>query len=340
MPVATQGTVKGLTPAQLRDLGAQILLSNAYHLSVRPGSQLIREMGGIHEFMAWQGPILTDSGGYQIFSLAALRKITDEGVAFRSHVDGAHLFFRPEDVIQIQVDLGVDIIMVLDECAPGGASRDEAARAMQRSMLWANRCAQVPIPDTQKMFAIVQGGMYPDLRREHAGQLVALDLPGYAVGGLSVGEDRDVTMAVAEQTATALPADRPRYLMGVGLPEELIRFVGMGYDMFDCVLPTRNGRNGMMFTSKGKLNIRLARYASDRQPLDPMCGCYTCRTYSRAYVRHLSRCNEMLGGVLASLHNLYFYQRLMRDMRAAIRHGMFAAWSASTIAALAGGDLS
>lgn len=338
MPVATQATVKGILPAQLREIGAQIVLANAYHLAVRPGSGLIRQLGGLHRFMGWKGPILTDSGGYQIFSLAALRKISDEGVAFRSHVDGAHLFFAPEDVVRIQVDLGVDIAMVLDECAPGGASKDEAARAMRRSLHWAERCRAVDMAPGQMLFGIVQGGIYNELRQEHAAQLVALEFPGYAVGGLSVGEDREVTMAVAEQTVTALPVNRPRYLMGVGLPEDLIRFVGMGYDMFDCVLPTRNARNGMLFTSRGRLNIRLARYAADDQPVDSTCGCYTCRTFSRAYLRHLSQCNEMLAGILASLHNLYFYQRLMRDMRAAIRSSMFGTWAAATLAALSEGS--
>jgi queuine tRNA-ribosyltransferase len=340
MPVATQGTVKGILPTQLREIGAQIVLSNAYHLSLRPGSALIRQLGGLHRFMGWDGPILTDSGGYQIFSMAALRKVSEEGVAFRSHIDGAHLFLSPEDVIRIQADLGVDIAMVLDECAPGGASKDEAARAMRRSLRWAQRCHAAAMSPGQMLFGIVQGGIYLELRQEHAAQLVGLGFPGYAVGGLSVGEDREVTMAVAEQTVTALPVDRPRYLMGVGLPEDLIRFVGMGYDMFDCVLPTRNARNGMLFTSRGRLNIRLARFSADEEPADPACGCYTCRSFSRAYLRHLSQCNEMLAGILASLHNLYFYQRLMRDMRAAIRSSMFDTWSRATLAALSEGSAS
>lgn len=327
MPVATQGTVKGLTPAQVAATGAEIILANAYHLALRPGTALIREFGGLHAFMGWNGPILTDSGGYQIFSLTALRKVTDEGVAFRSHVDGAPLFLTPEDVIRLQVDLGVDIAMVLDECAPGTASHAEAARAAQRTLRWAERCRGTATAAGQLMFGIVQGATYADLRREQARALVALDFPGYAVGGLSVGEERTITMALAEETVGALPADRPRYLMGVGFPEDLIRFVGMGYDMFDCVLPTRNGRNGMLFTANGRLNIRLARYATDRLPPDTECDCYTCRTFSRAYLRHLATTNEMLGAQLASWHNIHFYQQLMRDMRDALTGGSFATWA-------------
>jgi queuine tRNA-ribosyltransferase len=334
MPVGTQATVKGLTPAQLRDAGAEIILANAYHLALRPGAALIRELGGLHRFMGWDGPILTDSGGFQIFSLAALRKVTDEGVEFRSHVDGAPLFMTPEDVIRLQMDLGVDIMMVLDECVPGQATRAEAERAARRTLEWARRARAVPVAAGQLMFGIVQGATYAELRREQARALVALDFPGYAVGGLSVGEDRAITMELAEATVAALPADRPRYLMGVGLPEDLIRFVGMGYDMFDCVLPTRNGRNGMLFTSTGRLNIRLARYTRDESPADPHCGCYTCRTFSRAYLRHLAASGEMLGAQLASLHNVYFYQQLMRDMQAAIAGGRFAAWAAERLARL------
>jgi queuine tRNA-ribosyltransferase len=337
MPVATQGTVKGLTPAQLRDLGAQILLANAYHLALRPGSALIRELGGLHRFMGWDGPILTDSGGYQVLSLAALRKVSDAGVEFRSHVDGAAVFLSPEDVVRIQVDLGVDIIMVLDECVAGDASRDQAERAAQRSLAWAQRCRVADIAAGQLMFGIVQGGVHPDLRADNARNLVTLDFPGYAVGGLSVGEERAITMAVAAETVAALPVNRPRYLMGVGLPEDLIRFVSMGYDMFDCVLPTRNGRNGTLFTSRGKLNIRLARYARDQRQADPDCACYACRTFSRAYLRHLSQTNEMLGAQMASLHNLHFYQTLMRAMREAISRDQLHSWSSETLGRLAEG---
>ncbi len=338
MPVGTQGTVKGITPAQLHDIGAEIVLANAYHLALRPGAALIRGLGGLHRFMGWDGPILTDSGGYQIFSLAALRQVTDDGVAFRSHVDGAPMFLTPEAVVQLQVDLGVDIVMVLDECVSGTATRAEAARATQRTLDWARRSRNVTLAPGQLMFGIVQGATYPELRVEQARALVALDFPGYAVGGLSVGEDRDITMALAQETAGALPAERPRYLMGVGLPEDLIRFVGMGYDLFDCVLPTRNARNGMLFTSTGRRNIRLARYAHDEEPADAECRCYTCRTFSRAYLRHLAVTNEMLGGQLASLHNLHFYLQLMRDLRAAIARGDFTAWAAARLDRLTAGS--
>jgi queuine tRNA-ribosyltransferase len=337
MPVATLGTVKGLTPAQLTDAGVQMVLANAYHLAVRPGSRLIHSLGGLHRFMGWDGPILTDSGGYQIFSLAGLRKVTDEGVEFRSHLDGAPLFFTPEDVVQLQVELGVDVIMVLDECVGPDASPKEAQRAARRTMDWAARSRNTPIDPGQLIFAIVQGSVYPDLRRQHARELVGLDFPGYAVGGLSVGEDRAMTLALAEETVALLPDDRPRYLMGVGFPEDLIRFAGMGYDLFDCVLPTRNGRNGMLFTANGRLNIRLAQYAQDPAPPDPSCACYTCRTFSRAYLRHLAATNEMLGAQLASLHNVFFYQQLMHEMRRAIRAGSFATWAAARLERLAEG---
>ena len=334
MPVATQGTVKGITPAQLRELGAEIILSNTYHLALRPGVEVVRSLGGLHRFMGWDGPILTDSGGYQVFSLAPLRKVNDEGVKFRSHVDGTPLFLTPEDVVRLQADLGVDIIMVLDECAPAGATRTEAEAAAERTFRWAARSRRVVTAPGQLMFGIVQGSTYKELRRRQVDELVGLDFPGYAVGGLSVGEERDITMTVAEETVTALPEDRPRYLMGVGLPEDLIRFVGMGFDMFDCVLPTRNGRNGMLFTSAGRVNIRLAQYARDPAPADAECSCYTCRTFSRGYLRHLAATNEMLGGQLISLHNLYFYLQLMRDMRAAIVADRFAGWAAARVARL------
>ena len=338
MPVATQGTVKGVLPSQLTELGAEIILSNAYHLALRPGTALIRELGGLHRFMGWHGPILTDSGGYQVFSLAALRKVTDVGVEFRSHIDGAQMFLSPEDVVRLQVDLGVDIIMVLDECVGANATRADAERAARRTLDWARRSQQVTTTPGQLMFGIVQGATYQDLRLRQAGELVALDFPGYAVGGLSVGEDRTVTMGLAAETVAALPAERPRYLMGVGFPEDLIRFVGMGYDLFDCVLPTRNARNGMLFTSRGRVNIRLARHQRDEQPADPECQCYTCRTFTRAYLRHLASTNEMLGAQLATLHNLHFYLHLMHDMQAAIAEGTFAAWSVARLAQITEGE--
>jgi queuine tRNA-ribosyltransferase len=338
MPVATAGTVKGLTPRQLReDVGAQILLANAYHLALRPGSEVVRKLGGLHKFMGWDGPILTDSGGYQIFSLAPLRKVTDRGVEFRSHLDGSSMFLSPEDAVRVQVDLDVDIIMVLDECVPGDAARGDAERAARRTVGWAERSRQAAVSPGQLMFGIVQGAAYSDLRRQQVRDLVALDFPGYAVGGLSVGEDHETTMRLAEETAAALPADRSRYLMGVGRPQDLIRFVGMGFDMFDCVLPTRNARNGTLFTSSGPLNIRLARHAADDTAADPECSCYTCSNFSRAYLRHLATSNEMLGGQLATLHNLHFYLRLMADMRAAISADRFTEWSEERIAQLTQG---
>lgn len=338
MPVATQGTVKGLTPRHLRDeIGAQIILSNAYHLSLRPGSQRIQELGGLHRFMGWDGPILTDSGGYQVLSLSQLRKIDDRGVTFRSHLDGSKIFLDPERVIQIQVELGVDILMILDECPGGDATRVEAERASQRTFAWAERARRCVVPEGRLMFGIVQGGMFADLRRQNAEQLVALDFPGYAVGGLSVGENRSTTLMLAAETVTALPDGKPRYLMGVGLPEDLIRFVQMGFDMFDCVLPTRNARNGTLFTSRGKVNIRLARHADDPAPLDPECACYTCTNFSRAYLRHLATTGEMLGAELNSLHNLHFYQTLMRDLRNAIAAGRLAEVAAARLSALTGG---
>jgi len=334
MPVATQGTVKGITPAQLRGVGAEIILANAYHLALRPGAGLIRALGGLHRFMGWDRAILTDSGGYQIFSLAPLRKLSDEGVEFRSHLDGTLLFLTPEDVVRLQVDLGVDIIMTLDECVAANATRQQAEAAARRTFDWAARSRAVQTASGQLMFGIVQGSTYKELRLRQVDELVGLDFPGYAVGGLSVGEEREITMAMAEETVAGLPKNRPRYLMGVGLPEDLIRFVGMGYDMFDCVLPTRNGRNGMLFTASGRVNIRLAQYACDQEPADPECSCYTCRTFSRAYLRHLAVTNEMLGGQLISLHNLHFYLQLMRDMRAVIAADRFAAWAAQRVARL------
>ena len=337
MPVGTQGTVKGLTPDQLREAGVQILLANAYHLAQRPGAALIRARGGLHRFMGWDGPILTDSGGYQIFSLAALRTVTDAGVAFRSHLDGSQVFLSPEDALRIQADLGVDVAMVLDECVAADASREEVERAATRTLAWARRSKDVVLPPGQLAFAIVQGGLSRELRTRQAAELVALDFPGYAVGGLSVGEAREVTWELAAATATALPDGRPRYLMGVGLPEDLIRFVGMGFDLFDCVLPTRNGRNGMLFTSRGRLNIRLARFATDDEPPDPSCRCTVCTTFSRAYLRHLATTQEMLGATLASLHNVHFYQTLMSDMRTAVAAGTFGAWAPARLDQLSEG---
>ncbi len=324
MPVATQGTVKATSPRELRELGAEIILANAYHLYLRPGAGLIEQCGGLHRFMGWDGPILTDSGGYQVFSLKELCKVTEEGVRFRSHLDGSTHFLTPETVVHTQEQLGVDIAMVLDECVAAPSQYDAALQASDRTTRWAQRAHAVRSRDDQALFAIVQGGVFSDLREQSARELVALDFPGYAVGGLSVGEGPEVTLTVAHHTVRFLPEDRPRYLMGVGLPEQLVRYVALGFDMFDCVLPTRNARNGTLFTRKGRMNIRRAEYATDQRPLDEECACYTCQNFSRAYLRHLAVAGEMLSARLNTLHNLAFYQWLMRSMREALAEGCFA----------------
>jgi queuine tRNA-ribosyltransferase len=324
MPVATQGTVKATSPRELREIGAEIILANAYHLYLRPGARVIEQCGGLHRFMGWAGPILTDSGGYQVFSLKELCKINEDGVHFRSHLDGSAHFLTPETVVQTQEQLGVDIVMVLDECVAAPSQYDAAARASDRTTRWAARAQAVSSRDDQALFAIVQGGVFPDLRERSARELVALDFPGYAVGGLSVGEDPEVTLRVARHTVQFLPHSQPRYLMGVGLPEQLVRYVALGFDMFDCVLPTRNARNGTLFTRAGRLNIRRAEYITDQRPIDEECPCYTCQHFSRAYLRHLAVAGEILSAQLNTLHNLAFYQWLMRSMREAVAAGRFA----------------
>jgi queuine tRNA-ribosyltransferase len=338
MPVATQATVKGVLPTQLVEMGAQIILSNAYHVSLRPGLDVVEALGGLHPFMGWEGAILTDSGGYQIMSLAALRTISDDGVAFRSHLDGAKLFVTPETVVEGQVRLGVDILMPLDECVAHTTEPAAVAAALRRTTAWAERSARVPVGSDRHLFGIVQGGLDPTLRRGHAAQLAAIEFPGYAVGGLSVGEEREVTREIAGVTAAALPPERPRYLMGVGLPQDLLRFIAMGYDLFDCVLPTRNGRNGSCFTWQGRVNLRLARHARDPQPIDPVCACPVCRQFSRAYLRHLAGAREMLGAQLATLHNLSFYLDLMRQARTHIAAGDYTAWATARAAAIDEGE--
>lgn len=324
MPVATQGTVKATSPRELHELGAEIILANAYHLYLRPGAGLIEQAGGLHRFMGWDGPILTDSGGYQVFSLKELCKVSEDGVRFRSHLDGSAHFLTPETVVQTQEQLGVDIAMVLDECVAAPSQYDEAVQASDRTTRWAERARAAKTRNDQALFAIVQGGVFPDLREQSARELVALDFPGYAVGGLSVGEDPHVTLTVARHTVQFLPETRPRYLMGVGLPEQLVRYVALGFDMFDCVLPTRNARNGTLFTRQGRLNIRRTAYATDLRPIDEECACYTCRHFSRAYLRHLAVAGEILSARLNTLHNLAFYQWLMRSMREALAVGQFA----------------
>ena len=328
MPVGTQGTIKGLLPEQVRAVGASIILANTYHLALRPGDDLIRDLGGLHRFMHWDGPILTDSGGFQVFSLATLVRITDQGATFRSHIDGAILELSPERAVEIQENLGSDIAMVLDECPPAGASREQLQQAVRRTVVWAERCQRRHQRRDQALFAIVQGGVDLELRRQCAETLKALDFPGYALGGFSVGETAEQMHAALPECASFLPADKPRYLMGVGRPQDLLVGIAAGIDMFDCVLPTRNGRNAQAFTSQGVLRLRNACHRRDPTPLDPTCACYCCRHFSRAYLHHLFAAEEMLGPILLSLHNLAFYLRLMRQAREAILNGTYAAFQA------------
>jgi queuine tRNA-ribosyltransferase len=322
MPVGTKGTVKGLVPTELTDAGVEILLCNAYHLWVRPGHGLIEEVGGLHSFMNWDGPILTDSGGFQVFSLRHLNKVKENGVRFRSPHDGQYRTLTPEVAVEIQETLGVDIAMALDECIEWPAERARVGRSTARTTRWLKRCiAARKRPEKTALMGIVQGGFYEDLRVEHAQEIVDLDLDAYAIGGLSVGEPTEQLLGMVEVTVPHLPKDKIRYLMGVGYPVNLVDAVMRGVDLFDCVIPTRSGRFGYAFTSQGKLSIKHARYAVDRNPLDPACTCYTCRSFSRAYLRHLFQSNEILAPRLLSLHNVAFYQTLMSRIRAAIRSG-------------------
>jgi queuine tRNA-ribosyltransferase len=318
MPVGTQGTVKGVLPEQLSDLGTEILLANTYHLYLRPGTEVIERFGGLHRFMHWERPILTDSGGFQVFSLARLRKLTEEGVQFQSHIDGSRHLLSPEKSIEIQVALNSDIMMALDECPPGNADRETVSTSLELTTRWLRRCVDMPKRDRQSLFGIVQGGMFPDLRKRSLEQVVQFDLPGYALGGFSVGEEKSLMRAVMTEVAPAMPEDKPRYLMGVGPPEDLLFGINLGIDMFDCVFPTRCGRNGVLFTWEGRLHIRRNENRLDDRPLDESCGCYTCRHYSRAYLRHLDKAKEINASVLCTIHNLFFYQELMRTARTAI----------------------
>ncbi len=327
MPVGTYGTVKAMTPEELRAVGSEIVLANTFHLMLRPGTEIIRAHGDLHDFMHWSGPILTDSGGFQVWSLGALRKVSEEGVAFRSPVDGARVFLGPEESMAVQRALGADIVMIFDECPAYPATHDEAAVSMRRSLRWAARCRDAHGDNPNALFGIVQGGMHEDLRAESLDGLAAIGFEGYAIGGLAVGEPAAERERMLEFLAPRLPLDRPRYLMGVGRPEDLVEAVRRGVDMFDCVIPTRNARNGFLYISGGVLRIRNACHATDTGPVDADCSCYTCRHYSRAYLRHLMRCNEILGSRLATLHNLHYYQRLMGDMRAAIAVGRFEDWA-------------
>jgi len=323
MPVGTYGTVKGMRPEQVAESGAQILLGNTFHLMLRPGTEIICKHGDLHDFMHWQGPILTDSGGFQVFSLGALRKISEQGVHFRSPVNGDPVFLGPEESMAVQRALGADIVMIFDECTPYPADFGTAEASMQLSLRWALRSREAHGDSPSALFGIIQGGMYPELRRASLQGLTGIGFDGYAIGGLSVGEPHTERLRVLDTLQPELPAERPRYLMGVGTPEDMVEAVQRGVDMFDCVLPTRNARNGHIFTSAGTLRLRNARFRDDTAPLDPACDCYTCRNYSRAYLHHLDKCNEILGAHLNTVHNLRYYQRLMGDMRAAIEADRF-----------------
>jgi queuine tRNA-ribosyltransferase len=332
MPVGSQATVRTLTPRDIKETGFNMVLANTYHLYLRPGIDVIEKLGGLHRFMAWDGAILTDSGGYQVFSLAPFCKISDEGVTFRSHIDGSEHFLTPELAVQYQEALGANVIMTLDECSAYGDSQEKVQKAMERTHRWAERCLKVKKRTDQALYAIVQGGTLPELRQDSVNYLTALDFPGYAIGGLSVGEPKDITFALVEQTVSLLPENKPRYLMGVGAPEDIVECVARGIDIFDCALPTRVARNGALFTRKGRVNIRRAAYSKMDRSLDPDCDCYTCRTFSAAYLSHLFRSEELLALRLATVHNLRFISNLIRDIRDAILDDTFNAFRKNFLA--------
>lgn len=323
MPVGTNATVKAMKPEELVAVRAQIILANTYHLYLRPGHRLVEKLGGLHRFMNWQHPILTDSGGFQVFSLGELRKISEEGVKFQSHLDGSYHVLTPELAIQIQEALGADIIMCFDECPPATAEYDYVRRSLELTTRWAGRCKEAHSREGQLLFGIVQGGMHHDLRARSLEQICSIGFDGYALGGLSVGEEKEQMYGVMECCAPMMPCDAPRYIMGIGAPEDLVEAVWHGYDMFDCVMPTRNARNGMLFSSQGRINIKAKIYEEDDGPLDPQCDCYVCRNYSRAYLRHLYRAGEILASQLHTYHNLYYYLNLMQQMREAIKENRF-----------------
>lgn len=320
MPAGTQATVKALVPERIKESGAEIVLSNTYHLYLRPGHEIIRDLGGLHKFMNWEHPILTDSGGFQVYSLKTLREITDEGVMFQSHIDGSKHFISPEIAIEIQEALGSDIMMCFDECTPYPVDFDYAEKSLNLTIRWARRCKNSKKNSNQALFGIVQGGVYPELRKRGVEETVEIGFDGYALGGLSVGEPKSAMQKIVEGITPLLPEDKPRYLMGVGTPEDIVECVGHGVDMFDCVMPTRNARNGMLFTNDGKVVIKNARYRNDDSPLDSLCDCYTCKNYSRAYLRHLFIAKEILGVILNTIHNVRYYMNLMEKIREAIKN--------------------
>ncbi|WP_029898359.1 tRNA guanosine(34) transglycosylase Tgt [Desulfohalovibrio reitneri] len=338
MPVGTVGTVKAVDPRDLAEVGAQMILGNTYHLYLRPGHELVARRGGLHTFMGWDGPILTDSGGYQVFSLTELRKIEEEGVTFRSHLDGSPHLFTPEKVVEIQRNLNSDVMMVLDECPPAGAERDYVANSLELTTRWARRCRQAYPAGAgdNLLFGIVQGGVFEDLRRESAEQLMDIGFEGYALGGLSVGEAKEDMYRILRASTPVLPEEKPRYLMGVGTPEDILEGVANGVDLFDCVLPTRNARNGTLYTSRGKVNIKRADFAEDDSPLDPACPCYTCRTFTKAYLRHLYKAGELLSYRLNTIHNLRYFLDLTAGARAAIEEGRFADYRRDALAPYSG----
>jgi len=332
MPVGTYGTVKSLTPEDLKELGADIILGNTFHLWLRPGTEIIKAHGDLHDFMHWDKPILTDSGGFQVFSLAKLRKISEDGVSFRSPVNGDKVFLSPEISMQIQADLGSDIVMAFDECTPYPATPDEARTSMELSMRWASRCKEAHGDNPNALFGIVQGGVYPNLRKESVEALTNIGFDGYAIGGLAVGEPAEERNQTLDVVDPLLPKDKPRYLMGVGKPEDFFEGVERGVDMFDCVVPTRNARNGFLYTRDGILRLKNTTHKFDTDPIDKECGCYTCQNYSRAYLHHLFKCNEILGARLNTLHNLHYYQDIMRGIRESIEQGRFAEHKKETFA--------
>lgn len=338
MPVGTQGTVKAMTPAGLRGVGAQMLLVNTYHLHLRPGDGLVKKLGGIHSFMGWNGPVLSDSGGYQVFSLSKLRQISEEGVSFQSHIDGAKISLSPERAVLIQENLGVDVMMVLDECLPYPAERGQAESSLRRTLRWARRSQTARQSDSKLLFGIVQGGMFEELRRDSARELRAMDFDGYSIGGLSVGEPREEMLRILAESLVELPQDKARYLMGVGTPSDIIKAVAMGVDLFDCVIPTRSARFGRLYTESGFINIRNAEHRDNPEPIDAECDCYACRNFSRAYLSHLVHSGEILGSELASTHNLRFYLRFMERIREAIINGNCAAFLEEVLTKRGGSD--